>query len=91
MWAIKHIHNNNLDGYREWFEGAASVDKPTELAGYDTKVFATRQQARQYIEEHYAYYRKRPDLRAEPHGWQMPRAVKVQVTVQEVQSVRNVS
>lgn len=80
-WAIQHRHRNRLDGYREWYEGAASVEKPTPLAGYLTKVFKTRREANEYIQQQYAYIRTRKDLRSEPHGWRMPRAVKVVVEI----------
>ena len=35
---------------------------------------------RQYIKA----ARKRPDLRAEPHGWRVPRPVRVSVAVTEL-------
>lgn len=43
-------------------------------------VYRTRREARAWIEEHFGYLRHRPDLRAEPFGWRMPRAVRVTVT-----------
>jgi hypothetical protein len=44
-----------------------------------TPPFHTRREAREYINDRYGYIRKRPDLRAEPHGWHMPEAVRVEV------------
>ena len=44
--------------------------------------FWTRKEARAYIKERYGYIAGRPDLRAEPHGWKMPRAVKIRITVE---------
>lgn len=40
-------------------------------------LFTTRRAARQWIEDHYGYIRDRADLRAEPHGWRVPRAIRV--------------
>lgn len=46
-------------------------------------LFTTRKEARAWIEENYGYIRTRPDLRAAPHGWRMPQAVLVTVTLKE--------
>lgn len=81
-WAIQHRSRNQLDGYREWYEGAASVKKPAAIAGYLTKVFRTRREASEYIQQQYTYIRTRKDLRSEPHGWLMPRVVKVTVKIE---------
>lgn len=43
-------------------------------------LFLTRRQARQHAVEFYSYV-KRPDLRAEPHGWRMPVPVRVKISV----------
>ena len=43
------------------------------------RLFPTRQECRAYIEREWAFLRTRPDLRAEPYGWRMPRAVRVTV------------
>lgn len=42
-------------------------------------LFTTRRAARAYIDAEHGYIRDRPDLRAEPHGWHIPRAVLVRV------------
>ena len=42
-------------------------------------LFRTRREAREWIVEHYGYIKVRKELRAEPHGWLMPRAVRVRV------------
>lgn len=44
-------------------------------------LFRTRREAQLFIAKEYGYLRHRPDLRAEPHGWRMPKAVKVEVTL----------
>lgn len=74
-WAVQWRQRNRLYGdLREliWHNG-------------EVKRFATRAEARVWIEQNYGYIRNRPDLRREPHGWQMPRPVRVRVTIEEVQ------
>ena len=44
-------------------------------------IFETRAEARAFIKHKWGYIAERPDLRAEPHGWRMPRAVRVVVSV----------
>ena len=82
-WAIKFDTTNQLDGRRVYFWGCASVKRHPAVSGYKTMVFRTRQAARDYINERWGYTRNRPDLRAEPHCWRMPKPVKVTVTVAE--------
>jgi hypothetical protein len=48
---------------------------------YQPALFRTRRAAQAYIEERYGYIRARPDLRSNPHGWRMPKAVRVTVSV----------
>ena len=64
-WAVEWHSKNVLDGDRRWIEGVL--------------LFHTRAACREQIEKQYGYMRIRPDLRAEPHGWFMPRAVRVVV------------
>ena len=47
------------------------------------KLSRTRRECREFIQEKYGYIALRPDLRKEPHGWRMPRAIKVKVEVAE--------
>lgn len=44
-------------------------------------LFNTRKEARKFIDLHYGYIRTRIDLQHEPHGWRIPKAVKVKVDV----------
>lgn len=74
-WAILCRSVNRLDGDRSWLVG--TTDNPTRR-----RLFETREAAREYIEERYGYLHARPDLRAEPHGCRMPRAVRVRVTIE---------
>ncbi|KKN75777.1 hypothetical protein LCGC14_0376530 [marine sediment metagenome] len=58
------------------------LDDVTEHLLYKDRVpvlFTTRQQARDYIKKVYGYIGSRSDLRAEPHGWRLPRPVRVEV------------
>ena len=73
VWALKWISDSKLDGHIERFMG-----KPM---GW--KVFRTRAEARAYRDETYGYIKNRPDLKAEPHGWKLPRVVKVVLSIQE--------
>lgn len=42
-------------------------------------LYPTRQLMRNYIVHKFGYIARRPDLKAEPHGWKMP--VPVRVTI----------
>ena len=72
-WAVQWRSENKTDGYREYLfsDGCAC----------GTQLFETRAAARAFIEYQYAFLRDRPDLKREPHGWKMPRPVRVSVTV----------
>jgi hypothetical protein len=53
---------------------------------YDQRDFIcrTRRECRTLIREQWGYIAKRTDLRREPHGWRLPRAVRVRITVEAV-------
>ena len=51
----------------------------TDLNHGHFRLFRTRREARDAIEEQWAFLRDRPDLRAAPHHWRMPVAVRVSV------------
>jgi len=62
------------------------IDGPSERlmpvvpwAYHGPAVFRTRQEARDFIAEHYGYIKNRPDLASHPHGWLMPRPVKIRI------------
>lgn len=73
LWAAKWSQTSQLDGRREhlilrtW-----QTFKPDRL-------FNTRKECREWIEKDYGYIRTRKDLRAEPHCWRVPCAVRVEV------------
>ena len=73
-WAIKWRSKNRLNGKREHFI----------FRDCQPKLFRTRWQARDFIKAEYGYIKDRPDLKAEPHGWKMPIAVKVEIVINEV-------
>lgn len=73
-WGIVWRSENKLDGMTRRFilrDGAPLV-------------FSTRLGARRYIQQHYSYIADRPDLRAEPHGWKTPIAVRVVIRLTEL-------
>lgn len=72
-WAIKRDTTTRLDGRRVYLEGN----------GLHTRLFRTKRECQAFIKEKYGYTRTRKDLRAEPHCWRMPKAVRVQVEVRE--------
>lgn len=43
------------------------------------KLFRTKREATAWIREGYGYIRHRSDLRAEPHGWRIPKPVRVTI------------
>ncbi len=73
-WAIQWRSKNLRDGeQRHWcWDGTMPV------------LFPTRQLAREEIRKKWGYIAHRPDLRREPHGWRVPRAVRVRVVLEEV-------
>ena len=83
VWAAKSDETNQLDGRQvrlalRWWRS------PTQQYGTTLMLFETRAQCRAWIEEAYGYLRERPDLRAAPHGWRVPRPVRVSVAVTEL-------
>ncbi len=72
-WGIKWISDNRLEGHKEHFTGTPE--------GWE--VFRTRSEARNFRDARYGYIKDRPDLKAEPHGWKLPKVVKVIMTIRE--------
>ncbi len=71
MWGLLWVSDCRLDGRSEHL---------IHDAGFPV-LFRTRREARAYRDDRYGYIRGRHDLKAEPHGWMLPRAVKVKVSV----------
>jgi len=70
-WAVEWHSVNVLDGDRRHL-----VWDPHDRF----HLFPTRRECRAYIEREFGYIREREDLRREPHGWRIPRAVRVTVS-----------
>ncbi len=76
-WGVQWYSRNRVDGesrHLQW------QPVPDGCPG-DFILFRTRAQCRAYIDQHYGYIRERPDLLREPHGWRVPRAVRVKVVL----------
>lgn len=71
-WGVEWHSRNLLDGEQRYLQWRPSGEPNFTL-------FQTRREARTYIEQHYGYIRRRPDLQAEPFGWRVPQAVPVVV------------
>ena len=70
-WGAEWRSNNQLDGDCRYIMHERGMPI----------VFRTRQEARHWINEKYGCIRHRKDLRSEPHGWRMPKALRIDVTV----------
>ena len=72
-WAVLWRSDSALDGPQAHF-----------LFNRDCmpQLFRTRQATRAWVQEHWGYLAKRPDLLAEPHGWKMPVPVRVSVILE---------
>lgn len=72
MWGVMIRRSDKcIDGERSYM---ASI---LPWAFHGPAIFHTRREARAWIREHHGYIQQRPDLRAAPHGWLAPLAVKV--------------
>lgn len=69
LWAAQWHSKNSLDGDTRHIINENCLPK----------LFRTRQTCRNWIKEKYGYIKDRKDLRAEPHGWRLPVAIKVKV------------
>lgn len=77
LWAAKWIIENALDGRSERILYEHCLPR----------LFTTRDACRCWIAEKYGYIADRPDLKTEPHGWRLPKAVEVTVKVTEAERV----
>lgn len=72
----------------KWSTTAKCIDGKTEhlygVGKVNGLMFATRADTRQYISLNWGYIKTRSDLRDHPHGWNMPKAVRISVTVTEI-------
>jgi hypothetical protein len=69
LWSASWHSKNKLDGITEHllYEDCLPV------------LFRTQREANEWIRQKYGYIAKRKDLRAEPHGWRMPKPVQVTI------------
>ncbi len=74
-WALKWYSKNKLDGVTE------RLMMHMGFYGKEIAIFKTRREAREFLKEKYSYIGKRSDLRKEPHGWTVPKVVKVKLTM----------
>ena len=44
-------------------------------------LFVTKKEAKEFIKLNYGYIATRKDLRREPHGWKMPKVVRLKISV----------
>lgn len=70
-WGIEWNSSNRLDGERRFIV----------MRDLCPALFKSRREARAYRDEKYGYIKGRPDLKAEPHGWTLPRIVRVECRV----------
>ena len=73
VWAGQWYSRNKLNG----------ITTHILYEDYLPMLFSTRRECRLYIKEKYGYIKDREDLRTEPHGWRLPRAVKVEIVIQD--------
>ena len=74
-WGLLWRSDNRLDGHTEHLLRHWRTYDPGLVN--NPLLFRTRRQARAYRDEHFGYIRNRPDLKAEPHEWKLPKVVKV--------------
>lgn len=74
-WALQWRSENQLDGVRRyimWDKG-------------ETLFFDTRKEAREHRDRNYGYIKKCRDLQEEPHGWQVPKVVKIEIILRVIE------
>lgn len=70
LWGLQWYSRNRIDGVTRhllW-------DGPAQPL-----LYSTRREARADALKRWGFIRGRSDLRAEPHGWRLPRPVRVEV------------
>lgn len=70
-WGAMWYSKNKLNGIRKHiiFENCLP------------KLFVTKKEANNFIKEKYGYIANSPDLKKEPHGWRMPKAVRMKISI----------
>jgi hypothetical protein len=73
-WAILWQSSNILDGDRCHFV--------RDVTNCNIMIFRTRHEARKEIWTRFGYIKDRSDLKSEPHGWKVPKPVRVRLTAE---------
>lgn len=70
LWAAEWYSKNNLGGITRHI-----------IYNHDCfpALFHTRRECREFIKSKYGYIAERDDLQREPHGWRIPKPVKVEI------------
>jgi len=76
-WGVRWESKNAIDGVQRYLIGSCGVP-PIPL------MFETKRECLEYIKANYGYIRTRKDLRDEPHGWRVPKAIRIEVTVKDL-------
>lgn len=71
VWGLQWNSKNEIDGDTRYLINENMLPL----------LFKCKHQALAYSRKRYRYIAKRKDLRAEPHGWRMPKPVKVIVEI----------
>lgn len=66
-WGLEWFSENEKDG----------VTRHLLFKSYFPVMFLTRKETREFANKEYGYIKTRKDLRQEPHGWRIPRPVKI--------------
>lgn len=82
-WGAEWYSKNLLDGETRHVIWEATGGGPSGPVAQPV-IFRTRDEARQYVKDRYGYIRTRQDLRREPHGWRVPRVVRIEVTARVI-------
>jgi hypothetical protein len=70
-WGALWYSNNHLDG----------ITRYIIYENYIPALFNTKREVMKFIKDRYGYIAKRKDLRDEPHGWRMPKPVRVKISL----------
>lgn len=78
-WGALWRSNNKLDG----------VNQHIIFENYLPALFLTKKEAIKFIKQKYGYIATRKDLRDEPHGWRMPKPIKLKISISKLPRDRN--
>jgi len=61
----------------EWRRWSVNWQGRLQGEGGELPLFITRRECREFIQKKYGYIKDRPDLRAPPFHWKMPKPIRV--------------